>query len=135
MSFDHLDPENRRRLEARYGLTNKRRWPIPALVVALVGIPWLLWSAWNHSNPEIRSELVSFQPRGEKSIDITFIITRRDPAREVICSLIARDFDKNVVGQLDYPIPPSTSRSIKVTANIPTRLSPVNAAITGCEAK
>jgi hypothetical protein len=133
--FSHLPPENAEFLRQRYGIgksSSARRFV--AVVVAAVFLPWLLWSAWHHSNPEIRVTLISFQNLTNNSIDITYLVERRDPATPLICTLLARDFDKNVVGEIQRSIPASESNKLKITTTIPTRIAPVNATILECRA-
>ena len=93
-----------------------------------------MWSAWHHSNPEIRVTLISFQNEKSDSIEITYVVERRDPSRELTCTLVARDIDKNVVGEIEDNVPASTSSSITISRTIPARIAPVNAAVLGCRA-
>lgn len=133
--FSHLDEQTQEYLNKRYGVSKKKplsRWL--ALALLIVGIPWLIWSAWHHSNPEIRTSLVSFNPIDEESIDITFDLTRRDPSISMLCTVVARDIEKNVVGERDISIAPSTMKLTRYTAKIPTRLRAVNADILRCAA-
>ena len=132
--FSNLPPETRAVMADRYGIQEKKRWKLPAVIATLVFIPWLIWSAWHHSNPAIRLTLVSFQNEKPGSIDITYIIERRDPSRAVTCTLVARDIDKNVVGEIADQVPPAQTRQITRTTSIPTRITPVNAAVLDCRA-
>ena len=132
--LSNLPPETRALLADRYGIQEKKRWTIPATIVTLIFIPWLVWSAWHHSNPEIRTTLVSFQNQKQDSIDITFLIERRNPSLALTCTLVARDIDKNVVGEIEDQIPPAQTRQITRTTSIPTRIAPVNAAVLDCRA-
>ena len=132
--LSNLPPETRALLADRYGIQEKKRWTIPATIVTLIFIPWLVWSAWHHSNPEIRTTLVSFQNQKQDSIDITFLIERRNPSLALTCTLVARDIDKNVVGEIEDQIPPAQTRQITRTTSIPTRIAPVNAAFLDCRA-
>lgn len=132
--FSNLPPETRAVMEDRYGIQEKMRWKLPAVIATLVFIPWLMWSAWHHSNPAIRTTLVSFQNEKQGSIDITYIIERRDPSRAITCTLVARDIDKNVVGEIEDQVPPAQTRQITRTTSIPTRITPVNAAVLDCRA-
>lgn len=136
--YSNLSPETRDLMQKRYGNVpsekSARAWKIAALLVALLFIPWLIWSAWHHSNPEIRTTLISFQNESEKSIEITFLVERRDPSTPLTCTLIARDIDKNIAGEIQKQIPPGKSRAQSFTVTIPTRVTPVNAAVLGCSA-
>ena len=132
--FSNLTPEERTLLDKRYGKKRKNTWVIPAAFTFIVFIPWLMWSAWHHSNPEIRYTLVSFQNEKADSIDITYLIERRDPASPLTCTLVARDIDKNVVGEIEDLIPATSTRQFTKTTTIPTRITPVNAAVMDCRA-
>ena len=120
-------------MEKRYGIKpSKGRWRWVALLIALLGLPWLFWSAWHHSNPEIRYSVVSYRPIDSTSIEITFDINRKRPSQVLLCTVIARDFDRNVVGELDLTIAPSKESLIRQSARIPTRLPAVNADLLRC---
>ena len=130
--FANLDPETAALLRERYGAKENRIWLYLAIGILVVGLPWLVWTASYHSNPEIRFSLVSFESVDAKSIEITFDVTRKDPSVALNCTLVARDFDKNIVGEIEAPIPPATKNLIRHTATIPTRLKAVNADVLRC---
>jgi len=119
--------------EARYGAAKATRWPLVALVVAILGIGWLMWSALYHSNPPLRSQLVSFTIDSDRQASVRYFIERSDNQQVVICTLIARDFDKNIVGQIDQEIGAGNAKVELVTA-VPTRSEAVNADVSSCRA-
>ena len=123
-------------LRQRYGikdLPKSRNW----LLGALIGIvaAWFAWSGYNAANPAVRSELVSFKIIDAQSISITYKISVRDNSIDHSCAVVARDIDKNVVGEVTDPMP---AEELMVGANlrtltIPTRLPAVNAGISSCQ--
>lgn len=115
----------------RYGITRKRSWILPAVIVAIIGIPWTIWAALDHSQPELRSTLYSFSITGEREITMRYGIERRDPQDVVTCTLVTLDFDKNIVGQIDDQIDGGEKKVIRTVA-IPARLAPVSARIVSC---
>lgn len=125
-------------LSERYGKNHRRssRWQVPAAIVALVGIPWLIWSAGYHSQPAVRDELIAFKVIDETRIEITYLLERNEPGIEVVCTLVARDFDKNVVGEIteEFEANDAPSREVR-TQSIPTRTRAVNADVIGCDAR
>ena len=133
-NFSNLPLETQELLAQRYGLKRRNGWKIPAAILLVIGLPWLMWSAWHHSNPEIRVTLISFQNEKSDSIEITYVVERRDPSRVLTCTLVARDIDKNVVGEIEDKVPASTSSNITISRTIPARIAPVNAAVLGCRA-
>lgn len=122
-------------LKQRYGKSNNNLWKYSALLLLAIGLPWLMWSAWYHSNPPARVSLVSFKPIDSRTIEITFELDRRDPVSLQICTLVARDFEKNIVGEIDFEVPASKTNPQKITAKIPTRLEAVNAGVLECRPK
>ena len=115
----------------RYGIRPQRAWISYAVAFALLGGGWLVWSALDQANPEIRTSLISFDNHNPRKVEVRYSVTRRDPNQEVTCTLIARDFDVNIVGQIDDLIPAGEKYTERVTT-IPTRADAVNAGILSC---
>jgi hypothetical protein len=120
--------------EERYGVTKATRWPAIALGVGILGIGWLVWSALYHSNPPLRSQLVSFTITDDRAASVRYFIERQDSNQVVVCTLIARDFDKNIVGQIDQEIPAGKTK-VELVTEVPTRSEAVNADVSSCRAK
>ncbi|MFM2175205.1 MAG: hypothetical protein RLZZ527_281 [Actinomycetota bacterium] len=132
INFDGLPVETQQLLQERYGLRKRSGWRIVAFAIALIALPWLISTAWQNSNPAFRATLIKFQPIDNRSLSLTFDLSRRDPSAAVECTLVARDIDKNVVGELEVLIEPTDQSLVRTTAVIPTRLPPVNGAIFEC---
>ncbi len=116
---------------ARYGVESKPRWVVPAIVIALIGLPWITWAGMHHSKPQIRSYLISFAPSSDREIALRYSIERQSPEVAIICTLVARDIDKNVVGQIDDPIAGGAGK-VERRITIPTRSEAVNADVIRC---
>ena len=125
----HSDPY----LRERYGISKARfpKWLLTALLVAVIGGGWLLWTANHYTYPDIRSTLISFREVDAKKIEIRYSVEIKDPNSQVICRLAARDFGLNIVGQIDDQIPLGTKSATRIVL-IPTRLAAVNAQIESC---
>lgn len=120
--------------EERYGAAKASRWPVVAIIVAILGISWLVWTALYHSNPPLRSQLVSFTINSEREASVRYFIERTDRQKIVVCTLIARDFDKNIVGQIDQEIAAGKSK-VELVTLVPTRSEAVNADVSSCRLK
>ena len=120
--------------EERYGARKATRWPVIALVVGILGVTWLIWSALYHSNPPLRSQLVSFTITNDREASVRYFIERTDSQQVVICTLIARDYDKNIVGQIDQQIGAGKSK-VELVTLVPTRSEAVNADVSSCRAQ
>ncbi len=118
----------------RYGLRPANRWVAPAVVIASVGISWLVWAGLHHSNPAIRTSLISFTATTDREISLRYEVVRKDKNQVLTCTLVARDYDKNVVGQIEDEIAPGLA-SLEQTTTIPTRSQAVNADVVACRIK
>ncbi|MEN9736141.1 MAG: hypothetical protein RL129_851 [Actinomycetota bacterium] len=130
--FRHTDPY----LQKRYGLKTRRlpSWVLIAVALLALGITWTIWSGTHHATPEIRSDLISYKPIDAKSIEVRFTVNLNSPSKAHICTLVARDYEMNVVGQKVEIIEAGTAFR-DITTLIPTRLAAVNAAIAGCKVR
>jgi ABC-type thiamine transport system ATPase subunit len=123
-------------LRARYGISGGKnhRFFIAGILLSITAA-WFIWSGFNAANPKLRSELISFKVIDEQRISITYKITVRDLTKDHSCSVVARDIDKNTVGQVADLMPAGSliAGSNLRTVEIATRLPAVNAGIAGCQ--
>jgi hypothetical protein len=115
----------------RYGIKPASRWRPVAVVILSIGLIWLLWAGLHHSRPELTFRLISFNVIDDRNTEIRFEATRRDAGRELTCTLVARDFDKLIVGQIDDVIPAGQGY-IDRTTTIPTRNLAATATVLRC---
>ena len=115
----------------RYGIKPASSWRPVAAVISVVGLIWLLWAGLHHARPEISQRLISFTVTDSREIFIRYEATRRDPNRELTCTLVARDIDKLIVGQVDDVIPAGQGY-IDRTTPIPTRNLAATATVLRC---
>jgi hypothetical protein len=119
----------------RYGVKNNRAWIPVAIILAILFGGWLLWSAADHSRPEISKSLISFSTSDPRNTEIRYTVTRRDSSIKAICVLVARDYDKAIVGQIDDLIPAAAQSTIERRVTIPSRADAVNASVVSCYLK
>lgn len=117
-------------LSDRYG-QKPMRWRPLAFTLLIIGGLWLVWAGVHHSNPEVRSALISFSIPSDRTISVRYMIDRRAPSQAVICTLIAHDLAKNVVGEIEDEIPAGAAH-VEMTTLIPTRTQAVSAGISRC---
>ena len=118
----------------RYGLRKKRSWVGIALITAIVGVGWITWAGLYHSNPEIRVQLISFTVDSDREVSVRYFVERDSAEAVSICTVIARDFYKDIVGQIDVEIP-SGKEKVELVSIVPTRNLAVNADVSTCRAK
>lgn len=118
----------------RYGVKQSRSWVAVALLTAVVGVGWITWAGLHHSNPVIRTQLISFVVDNDREVSVRYSVDRHSTSTTTVCTLIARDYDKNIVGQLDQEITAGLAKVELVTV-VPTRSEAVNADVSSCRAK
>jgi hypothetical protein len=120
--------------EDRYGVRPTKGWVLPATVIAAIGISWLVWVALHHSNPDIRASVISFTATTDREMSIRYEVVRKDKDQALTCTLVARDYDKTVVGQIEDEIGPGLA-VVQKNTDIPTRSQGVNADVVACRIK
>jgi hypothetical protein len=118
----------------RYGIKKGRNWVGFAVFIAVAGIGWLTWAGLHHSNPPIRVQLISFTVESDRETSIRYSVDRDGVYDPVICTLIARDYYKNIVGQLDEEVPAGQGK-VELRTSVATRIEAVNADVLGCRPK
>lgn len=118
----------------RYGIKKTRTWVPVAVFLAVAGIIWVTWAGLYHSNPPIRTQLISFTIDSDRVVSIRYSVDRNSQNSKIYCTLIARDYDKNIVGQVDEVIPEGSGK-IELVTPVSTRSEAVNADVTGCSAR
>jgi hypothetical protein len=128
----HTDPA----LKQRYGISSGRKnRPLILGVLLSIAAAWFLWSGFNAANPALRSELISFKVIDDQAISISYKISVRNLTKDHSCSVVARDIDKNTVGEVKDLMPANSllAGANLRTVEIPTRLPAVNAGILSCQ--
>ena len=115
----------------RYGIKPKSAWVKYAVTLLVAGVAWVAWAGLHYARPELSQDLISFENSDPRNPTIRYSINREDGNAVVICTLTARDFDKNVVGQVDDVIE-AGDNSLERYVAIPTRADAVNVGITRC---
>ena len=127
-----IDP----RLRERYGITERSRSRFWLSIIAMLLVAaWFIWSGLNAANPPVRSDLISFKVIDRKTTSITYTVFVRDLSIDNSCSVVARDLDKNLVGQVVDQMPAGSMKPGKNqrTVLIFTRVLAVNAGIASCQ--
>jgi Domain of unknown function (DUF4307) len=124
----------------RYGAPSP--WVRPAVVTGVVvltaaALGWLLWAAFYHSNPQVASQLVSYDVVDTHHVDVTIQVDRAAGVTAT-CRVLAEASDHAVVGDLTFLVgpPPNESHSGRVTSTeqqtIVTDREATTAILQGC---
>jgi hypothetical protein len=120
----------------RYGVKKGRSWIAVALITAIAGVSWITSAGLHHSNPTIRIQVITFvvSDLGGGEVSVRYSVDRHSTTSATVCTVIARDYEKNIVGQVDQEIPAGKAKVELVTV-VPTRTEAVNADVSSCRAK
>lgn len=91
-------------LSDRYGAPARWRRPAAvalAIVLAVVGLTWLGWTAWFHASPDVRSEVVTFEVTGDHQVEAR-VDVEIEGDEEASCRVRALAEDKTAVGELAF---------------------------------
>ena len=110
---------------------NRFQKPLLAIGFVALTIVTVLGAYW-FANPPVRAALIAFSITSDKEVSIKYSIDRRDPKQILICTLVAKDMDKTIVGQIEIQIPPTTAKSIEMVSAVPTRVRAVTAGVVRC---
>ncbi len=117
----------------RYIPHQPNRFQKPLLVIGFVALTIATFvGAYRFANPPIRASLVAFSITSDKEVNIKYAIDRRNPNQVLICTLIARDMEKTIVGQIEIQVPATPNKSIEMVSAVPTRVRAVTAGVVRC---
>jgi hypothetical protein len=100
-------------LSERYGTPApwRRRTVIAAsALVAAVFLGWLAWTVYEHSTPEVTSELETFSIEDDHSATAVVVVVLDGVDVQASCTLRAYAADHTTVGELTFTPDPSQGR-------------------------
>jgi len=101
------------------------------VLLAAVGLTWLLWAALYHATPPVSAQLRAFHVRGDGVVAAT-IDVRREPGTAVVCLLEAQAADHFVVGERQVRLPAGAQETLTRTYRIETERPATNAVLDSC---
>ena len=121
-------------MDERYGRRPRKSRPVVTVVVLVsaIFVIWLLVVALQHARPLASTTLISFQVRSDREVSIRYEIGRRDPKTALICTLIARDFQTSIVGEVRDQIGSGGAHRVAREVSIPTRARAATVMIARC---
>ncbi len=102
------------------------------LVVAVLGLVWLMWTAIFHANPAVAGQVQSFRVESATSVTVVLRVDRPDPAVKARCTVIAQSEDHRRVGELIVDLPPGNTRVVDLPLTIRTLALATSASLEGC---
>jgi uncharacterized protein DUF4307 len=125
------------RPSARYGrqrLTRRQRRLIAGGLTALVlvaGVAIAIIASGRFGSPA-EGELRGYRLVDDQTVEVTISVTREDPAQPAVCIVRARSIDGSETGRREVLVPPSTQKTVQVTAVVKSYRPPVVGDVYGC---
>ena len=122
-------------LAERYGAPTP--WRRNALIAASVAVAavflgWLAWTVYDHSTPEVTSELETFSVLDDHTVTAVLVVILDDAEVNASCTLRAYAEDHTTVGELTFTPDPSKGRRQVQTIRTDRRATSVESQ--GCTA-
>jgi hypothetical protein len=95
------------------------------VVVAFVGFQRL-------GTGDVQGELGGYRLIDDGTAEVTITVTRKDPARPVVCIVRARSVDGGETGRREVLVPPSSQATVQVTTMVKSSKRPVVGDVYGC---
>jgi hypothetical protein len=125
-------------LATRYGrdTPSRRRLVVTvAILLAVTFLGWLTWVMLEHSDPEVTSDLVSFEVVDEHTATASFTVVRGDEDVAASCLLRAQAPDHAVVGELNIAVGPGGDRVQTLSETLRTERRATAVEMVGCRAE
>jgi len=81
---------------------------------------------------DVEGETVAYEVIDDRTVSVTISVTRKDPARPVVCIVRARSYDGAETGRREVVVGPSPAKTIQVTTRVSSYTRPVMGDIYGC---
>lgn len=122
-------------LATRYGRRRGRgRRPLMLGIIgvlALAGLVWLGWAAFEQANPPVASRLLTFQITSPTTATATIEVERRDDV-EAACRLQAKAADFSIVGEVTVTVPAEAPRRQTLSTTLTTQRDATSVVLVGC---
>lgn len=121
-------------LDERYGRRSgkNRRVIVAVAIIGTTFLVWLIWVALQHARPIADITLISFDVRSDRGVSIRYEVARREGTTALVCTLIARDLQTSIVGEIRDEIAAGGAARVARQVTIPTRARAATAMITRC---
>ncbi|MGH3723820.1 MAG: DUF4307 domain-containing protein [Mycobacterium sp.] len=98
---------------------------VAGVVIAAIG--------YNRLGPgDVKGELSAYKLVDTSTVSVTASVERKDPSKPAVCILRARSIDGSETGRREVLVPPSSERSVQITALVKSTRTPVTGDVYGC---
>jgi hypothetical protein len=131
--MDAVTDDAAARLARRYPPARPQRWWIPAaLVLAVVGVVWLVWAGAYGATGTVTARVDAFQVRSDTMVEVTVSVDRPDPKLGAECLLYAQAVTFDRVGETRITIAPGGNGLTTIRSELRTFKRATTAATESC---
>ena len=99
-------------------------------VVIALGLATLVYQRFESA--AVEGSTAAFVVVDAETVSVTVSVTRRDPARPVVCIVRARSYDGAETGRREIVVGPSEAKTVQVTTTVKTYARSVMGDVYGC---
>jgi hypothetical protein len=81
---------------------------------------------------DVEGEAAAFEVLDDQTVSVTISVTRKDPARPVVCIVRARAYDGGETGRREVLVGPASARTVQVTTTVKSYRRAAVGDIYGC---
>lgn len=93
---------------------------IVVAVIAVVGLTWLVRTAWVQSQPAVSGDVAVWNVESDQRVRFTLTVDRRDPGVPVGCRVIAQAANHQTVGEKTIELDPGEVALVDVRQTMRT---------------
>ncbi len=97
-----------------------------------LGVAAAVWLGLASAAAPVHWSQVGFSVDGPDSVDVTFQVTRSDPATPALCTVEAQNSAHGQVGVVEVDVPASTDSTVRLTTTVRTSETAVTGLVTTC---
>lgn len=102
-----------------------------ALVIAVAfGLATLVYQRFE--GVAVEGSTAAFAVLDDETVSVTISVTRRDPARPVVCIVRARSYDGAETGRREIVVAPAQAKTVQLTTTVKTYARSVMGDVYGC---
>ncbi|MFN8076697.1 MAG: DUF4307 domain-containing protein [Kineosporiaceae bacterium] len=105
---------------------------VAALVGLTCGVAWAAWMAVRLGDPDVTWQVYGYRVVSESSTRVTLLVSRDPGTPEAVCRVRALDASFGEVGSLEVRVPPATTRTVRLTVDVPTTRLAVTGTVEDC---
>lgn len=103
-----------------------------AALTVLAGLGLAVIGYQRFEGTDVEGSTAAYEVLDDRTVSVTIRVTRKDPARPVVCIVRARSSDGAETGRREVLVGPAEAKTVRVTTTVTSYKRPVMGDIYGC---